>query len=82
MGVIQRVLDEIAHEHLDACGWLRVLLEVIRRDARIRRVLGIGCLIEKYLRVVVETILLMFPSSGRGRSGSEGSREPSERGSR
>ena len=56
MGVVQRVLDKIAHEHLDACRWLRVPLQVIRRDARICRVLGIRCFIEEYLGVVVEAV--------------------------
>jgi hypothetical protein len=82
VGVVQRILDKIAHEHLDACWWFRVPLEVIRRDARICRVLRIRCLIEEYLRVVVETVPWRFPSSGRERSGCEGSCEPAERGSR
>jgi hypothetical protein len=82
MGVIQRVLYKIAHEHLDACRWFRVPLQVIRRDARICRVLGIRCFIEEYLGVVVETVLLRFPGFGRERGGREGSCEPVERESR
>ena len=82
VGVVQRVLDKIAHEHLDACWWLRVPLKVVRRDARICRVLGIRGLIEEYLGVVVETVFWRFPSSVCERSGREESCEPVERGGR
>jgi hypothetical protein len=82
MGVVQRVLDKIAHEHFDACWRFCVPFKVIRRDARVCRVFGIGCLIEEYLRVVVKTIFWRFPSSGRERSGCEVPRESVERGRR
>ena len=72
VGVVQRVLDKIAHEHLDACWRFRVPFEVVRRDARVCCVFGIGCLIEEYFGVVVESVFWRFPSSGRERSGCEG----------
>ena len=40
--IVQRVLDEIAHEHLDTCWWFRVSFEVVRRGARMCCVLGIS----------------------------------------
>jgi hypothetical protein len=71
MGVVQRVLDKIAHEHFDACWRFRVPFEVIGRDARVCRAFGVGCLIEEYLRVVVESVFWGFPSSGREWRGCE-----------
>jgi hypothetical protein len=82
MGVVQRVLDKIADEHFDACWRFRVSFEVIRRDARVCRMFGIGCLIEKYLRIVVETVFWRFPSSGREWSGCEVPGESVKRGCR
>ena len=82
VGIVQRVLDKIAHEHLDACWWFRVPFEVVRRDARICRMFGIGCLIKEYLGVVVKTIFWRSPSPGREWSGGEGSGKPAERGGR
>ena len=36
---------------------LRVLLKVVRGDARLCRVLGITCHIEEYLGIVLKTVL-------------------------
>jgi hypothetical protein len=80
MGVVQRVLDKIAHEHFDACWRFRVLFEVIRRDTRVCRVFGVGCFIEEYLRIVVETVFGRSPSSGREWSGCEVPGESVKRG--
>ena len=84
MGVVQRVLDKIANEHFDTCWQFRVPFKVIRRDAHVCRVFGIGCLIEEYLSVIVETVFffLGFPSSGRERSGCEVPGESMKRGYR
>jgi hypothetical protein len=82
MGVVQRVLDKIAHKHFDAFWRFRVPFEVIRCDARVCRVFGIGCLIEEYLRVVVETVFWRFPSTERERSGCEVPGESVKRGYR
>jgi hypothetical protein len=49
VGVVERVLDEVAHEHFDARGRFGVPLEVVGRDAGICDVLWIGGLIEEYL---------------------------------
>lgn len=69
--VVQRVLDKVAHEHLDACRWFGVLLEIVRSDARVLHVVGIWGLIEKYLGVVVETAFWRLPSPGSGWRGTE-----------
>ena len=55
------------HEHLDACWWSRVPLEVVQRNERICHVSRMRCLIEEYLGIVVETVFRAFPSSGRER---------------
>ena len=66
-------------EHLKRVGGFvyicHLLLAVIRRDARICRMLGIGCLIEGYIGMVFQSC----PNTGRERGGSEGSGEPVER---
>ena len=61
-----------SHEHLDACWWSRVPLEVVRGNARICHVFRMRCLIEEYLGIVVKKVFWAFPSSGRERGGSEG----------
>ena len=66
--IVERVLDDIAHKHLDACWWIRVPLEVVRGNARICHMRWMRCLIEGYLGNVVETIFRAFPSSGRERA--------------
>jgi len=71
VGVIERVLDKVAHEHFDARGRFGVALKVVGRDAGICDVLWIGGLIEEYLLVVIEAVFWRFPSFGRGRSRSE-----------
>ena len=74
VGVVERVLDKVAHEHFDARGRFGVVLEVVGRDAGVCDVLWIGGLIEEYLWVVIEAVFVFwwFPSFGRGRCRSEG----------
>jgi hypothetical protein len=56
VGVVEGVLDKVAHEHFDACGGLGVPLKVVGHDAGICDVLWIGGLIEEYLWVVIEAV--------------------------
>ena len=59
VGVIERVLDEVADEHFHSRRRGRGTLEVVRGDARIASMFGVWLLLEKYVGIVVYFLLLL-----------------------